>query len=117
MSELYTLKAQGSDIVFEPREDAAMEDLLAQRTGIPAALGKRWSLAARMGDPELLHCAVWRGQPGGCFVLYNEEGVPLLAAMAESNLTYALGLAHFGRMVAEARYGADIYENLGDDDD
>lgn len=37
--------------------------------------------------------------------------------MAKGNLAYGLGLTHMGRTVTYARYGADIFEELGDGDD
>ena len=71
-----------------------------------------------IGDPGLLHCAVFRkdGGAGGFFALHDTEGV-LFMAVAESNLAYGMGLAHMGRMVTYARYGADIFEELGEGDD
>ena len=40
-----------------------------------------------------------------------------MAVVAESNLAYTLGLGRFGRLVSDARYAADIFENGGDDDE
>ena len=65
----------------------------------------------------LLHCAVFRRSEGsgGCFALYDGNG-PLFAAVAESNLAFGLGQGFFGRMVSDARYGADIFENMDESD-
>ena len=94
MSEVYTLLAEGSRLRFEPRQDDVLND-----TG-------------------LLHCAVFRRSEGsgGCFALYDGNG-PLFAAVAESNLAFGLGQGFFGRMVSDARYGADIFENMDESDD
>lgn len=108
MNELYRLEMAGPSLNFAPRP----------ADGIDLTTPANCELVSRLGDPELVHCAVWRrvnGQ-GGLFVLYDGDGAPLLAAEAENNLVWAHGLAHFGRLVAEARYGADIHENLDDDD-
>ena len=40
-----------------------------------------------------------------------------MVAVAESNLAYSLGLSQMGRMVTYARYGADIFDALDEDDD
>ena len=42
----------------------------------------------------------------------------LFAAVAETNLAYAVALGRLGEMISYARYGADIFaENMLDDDD
>ena len=75
-------------------------------------------LAARLGDPELLLCSVFKraAGPGGYFVLRDGDGL-LFAAMAPDNLAYACALKYFGDMVSAARYGADIYENMDGGDE
>lgn len=113
MSEIYTLLAEGSRLRFEPRQDDVLNDILA--------LGKQsgdYEIVSRLGDPGLLHCAVFRRSEGsgGCFALYDGNG-PLFAAVAESNLAFGLGQGFFGRMVSDARYGADIFENMDESDD
>ncbi|WP_304736799.1 hypothetical protein [uncultured Desulfovibrio sp.] len=113
MSEMYTIHVDGNRLRFEPRQDGALEGLAAQGAH-PAG----HEAVSRMGDPGLLHCAVFRrneGQ-GGLFVLHDQDGL-LFAAVAESNLAYALAQGFFGRMVSEARYGADIFENMDDADE
>ena len=47
--------------------------------------------------------------------MHDTEGM-LFMAVADTNLTYGMGLAHMGRMVTYARYGADIFEELSEDD-
>ena len=42
----------------------------------------------------------------------------LFAAVAETNLAYAMALGRLGKMISYARYSADIFaENMLDDDD
>ncbi|MBQ4567219.1 MAG: hypothetical protein IJA79_03720 [Desulfovibrio sp.] len=108
MSESYTLEMAGSALDFLP----------CPADGTDLARPAGHELVARLGDPELIHCAVWRqvDGPGGLFVLHDRDGAALLVAKAGNALLWAHGLAHFGRLVAEARYGADIYENVGEDD-
>lgn len=114
MSEIYTLSLDGNRRpVFLPREDAPL--LRALDAG---ELPDGYAPVARLGDPDLLHCVVCRRAdgPGGCFLLEDGSG-PLMAVAAETNLAYTLGLGRFGRLVADARYAADIFENGGDDDE
>ena len=113
MSEIYTLLAEGSRLRFEPRQDDALNDI-----PVPGKRSGGYEIVSRMGDPGLLHCAVFRrGEgSGGCFALYDGNG-PLFAAVAESNLAFGLGQGFFGKMVSDARYVADIFENMDESDD
>ena len=114
MMEIYTLTMlDNGNMTYQPRQDPALEQALAAGE-LPAG----HVLVNRLGDPELLHCAVCRREDGagGCFLLEDGGGL-LMAVVAESNLAYALGLGLFGPMVSEARYAADIFENGADDDD
>lgn len=116
MSECYLLSLEKGRLRFTPHDDAT---LLAALTGDTAPHG--YAVTRRLGDPELLHCAVLRlppelNAPGGIFFVQMQDE-PLFAAVAESNLAFAHGLAHFGKLVSYARYGADIFENPHDDDD
>ena len=114
MVECYTIVVEGAAVRFTPR-DVPAEDLFPGANG---RLPQGCEFAARLGDPALLHCAAFRRAegPGGVFAVYDTEG-PLFAAVAESNLAFALGMAHLGRMVTYARYGADIFDELGNPDD
>ncbi|WP_291449307.1 hypothetical protein [Desulfovibrio sp.] len=113
MSEIYTILVEGSRLRFEPRQDDALNDI-----PVPGKRSGDYEIVSRMGDPGLLHCAVFRrGEgSGGCFALYDGNG-PLFAAVAESNLAFGLGQGFFGKMVSDARYGADIFENMDESDD
>ena len=56
-------------------------------------------------------------KPGGVFVVEDDNGL-LFAAVAETNLAYAMALGRLGKMISYARYSADIFaENMLDDDD
>lgn len=98
--ELYTLQVADGRLRFAPR-------------GTDAPLPAPLAVVSRMGDPDLLQCVVLRREdaPGGVFRLEDATG-PLLAAVAEDNLALALGMGHFGELVANARYGVDVFENL-----
>ena len=113
MSEIYTILVEGSRLRFEPRQDDALNDI-----PVPGKRSGDYEIVSRMGDPGLLHCAVFRrGEgSGGCFALYDGNG-PLFAAVAESNLAFGLGQGFFGKMVSDARYGADIFENMDESED
>lgn len=103
--ELYTLQVADGQLRFAPRDAEA---------SLPSPL----AVVSRMGDPDLLQCVVLRreGAPGGVFRLEDATG-PLLAAVAEDNLALALGMGHFGELVANARYGVDVFENMEDPDE
>lgn len=110
MHECYTIEIEGTGLRFAPRKDGGVSYL-------PGQPPKGHSLVNLIGDPALMHCAVFRKEEGagGLFAMHDTEGV-LFVAVAESNLAYGMGLAHMGRMVTYARYGADIFEELGEDD-
>lgn len=103
--ELYTLQVADGQLRFAPR-------------GAEAPLPSPLAVVSRMGDPDLLQCVVLRreGAPGGVFRLEDATG-PLLAAVAEDNLALAQGMGHFGELVANARYGVDVFENMEDPDE
>lgn len=103
--ELYTLQVADGQLRFAPRDAEAP---------LPSPL----AVVSRMGDPDLLQCVILRreGAPGGVFRLEDATG-PLLAAVAEDNLALALGMGHFGELVANARYGVDVFENMEDPDE
>ena len=103
--EIYTLEADGGRLRFVAQ---------AANTALPGDL----AVVHRMGDPALLQCAVLRREnaPGGVFRLEDENG-PLLAAIAENNLAFALGMGFFGELTANARYGVDVFENMEEPDD
>lgn len=107
MNEFYSIVVKDADLHFAPREDQKLDKLLTHGGDLEG-----YEFFSRLGDPELMHCAVFRksGKPGGFFTVYDKTGV-LFVAVAESNLSFGLGLGYFGRLVSYARYGADIFEN------
>jgi hypothetical protein len=112
MQECYTIEIEGAGLRFAPRKGGSGD--VAYLPGQPP---KGYVLINLIGDPALMHCAIFRkeGGAGGFFAMHDTEGV-LFVAVAESNLAYGMGLAHMGRMVTYARYGADIFEELGEAD-
>ncbi|WP_298033531.1 hypothetical protein [uncultured Desulfovibrio sp.] len=112
MSEMYTIHANGNQLCFEPRQDGVLEDVLAQGSHLDG-----YEAVSHMGDPDPLHCAIFRRSEGngGFFTFHDQDGL-LFTAVTESNLAYALAQSLFGGMVSEARYGADIFENMDDPD-
>ena len=103
--EIYGLEADAGRLRFVPK-------------GADTALPAQLAVVHRLGDPALLQCAVLRREnaPGGVFRLEDETG-PLFAAIAENNLTFALGMGFFGELTANARYGVDVFENMEEPDD
>ena len=50
--------------------------------------------------------------------MVEDDNGLLFAAVAETNLAYAMALGRLGKMISYARYSADIFaENMLDDDD
>ena len=107
MNECYTVVVKGAEPHFVPREEHKLDKLLTHGEDLDG-----YEFFSRLGDPELMHCAVFRqsGKPGGFFAVYDKTAV-LFVAVAETNLSFGLGLGYFGRLVSYARYGADIFEN------
>lgn len=113
MNECYIIVPEGSGLSLKPCADE--DGPLGHADSLPPT---GYELAGRLGDPALLHCAVFRSiQGAGGFFAVHDAGGPLFTAVAKSNLAFAAGLGHFGRMLSYARYAADIFENMDDPDD
>lgn len=117
MPETYTITPVDGNVSLEIRENDLPPALLRSDFR-PDQTIKGIELTARFGDPNLLECLVWRRNkmPGGIFIV-REKGAVLFGAVADSALAYALGLGYFGELTANARYGADIFENMEEPDD
>lgn len=117
MLEKYEIAVDGGAIAFA-KTDAEIPAYALSPAFEPAKAPANVSLVCRMGSPDLAHCVIFRedGKPGGIFALHEQNGL-LFAAIAKSNLAYALAKGHFGALVANARYGVDIFEHMGDEDD
>lgn len=114
--EIYEMTVDGSGLAFG-KSDEALPDFVFSPVFNPAAKSAGLDLVTRMGSPDLAHCVIFRFQdkPGGVFAMHDGGGV-LFAAIAKSNLAYALAKGLFGELVANARAGVDIFED-GDDQD
>lgn len=89
----------------------------AMKVGLASgAIPAGTTIACRMGDPDLLHCAVFYQGNGGFFCVYGKDGL-LFVAQAMTNLDFALAQGFFGEMTANARYGVDVFENMEIPDD
>lgn len=112
MEELYELRLLNGDLTFANGAERAPAWALNAKFD-PAKAEPGVCLECRMGDPALLHCAVFRknGQPGGIFSVFCGKD-PLFAAHAPTNLAFAAAMGHFGELVTNARYGVDVYENM-----
>jgi len=71
MYECYTLELEGSALRFAPRKDGGKD--LAYLPGQPP---KGYTLINLIGDPALLHCAIFRKEegPGGFFCHARHRG-------------------------------------------
>lgn len=117
MAELYTITIAGTGMGFTKRE-GEIPDFARSSTFDLASAPKGLALVCRMGATDLLHCMIFRyaGKDGGVFVLH-EQGELLFAAVAESNLAYALAKGYFGELVANTRFGVDIFEAAEEEND
>ena len=111
MSEVYSVVVDGSQVRFEPRTVEGYESIEALEKNGHAVVNV-------MGDPNLLFCSVYKKNEGtgGCFAVLDSESL-LFIAVAESNLAYAMAQGVMGQMVSHTRYGADIFDELGEDDE
>ena len=113
--EQYLLEIENGRMIFTRRELSAPQfaqqgKLHAEKDGFEAF--------ARMGDPDLLECLVYRDKnsSGGIFHVRDKYG-PLYVAVTGSPLVWSLALGHFGELTANARYGVDVFENMEEKDD
>ena len=117
MNEYYTLQTKDGKLNFEPTS-ITIPSWLTEHRFIPERAEQGVSLASRMGDPDQIHCIVYRKEhvAGGNFALFFASSF-LFAALARDNLSFALGMGFFGELTANARYGADVFENMELPDD
>lgn len=117
MAELYTLNVEGQGLSFSKRAEE-IPNFVAAPAFDPSKAPKGLSLVCRMGAVDLAHCVIFRyeGKPGGIFAMH-EQGELLFAAVAETNLAYALAKGLFGEITTNARLGVDIYEAAEDEND
>lgn len=75
-------------------------------------LKEGWLAFTHLGDPELMHCSVYRKRnvAGAIFVMQALDS--LFMAQTDSNLIFSMACGHFADMVANIRYGADIWEEM-----
>lgn len=117
MTEIYSLMLDGGNLVFNPSQEkipqCALDDKFSEEV-LKTGLG----VFCRMGDPDLVHCVVyrWQKKPGGIFIAHDGGGL-LFAALAENNLVFAVACGYFGELTANTRYGADIFEEMHEPDD
>lgn len=117
MPEIYTLQFDQGRIMFTPFTEEVPQSVLESKFN-PDSADKGLNVVCRMGDPDLVQCIVYKKQdlPGGYFSLHDKNGL-LFAAISQTNLIFALACGFFGEMVANARYGVDIFENMEEPDD
>lgn len=111
MSKTYEARVEKGKTVFEISEKTLPEYVMTASP--PPQAESEYAITARLGDPDLIHCLAYKNikAEGGAFVCLDENGV-LFVAFATDNLAYALAMGFFGKLVADVRYGADIFEEL-----
>lgn len=117
MPEIYEVTVSGSAPVFNPIADK-LPDYVFTAKFEPAAVPSNVAIVCRMGMPDECHCVIFRmdKEPGGIFALHD-SGEVMFAAIARSNLAFALAKGFFGALIANSRSGIEIFEQMADDDD
>ncbi len=72
------------------------------------------------GDPELVYLTALRPpkKAGGIvMVFYGGLEEAMFYVICNSNLDLVAAISHCSNMVSNVRYGVDIFENAGDEDD
>lgn len=112
MPEIYSIQVENNRLHFAPL-DAAVPDCILNPTNFAAKVEAGIEIICRMGDPDLLHCIVYKQDKnnGGIFAIHSKSSL-LFVAFAENELIFALAQGFFGQLVANVRYGVDIFENL-----
>lgn len=113
--EYYSVSYDGKRLRFLPCDAESSLRSALRKAGTPP---EGYTPFALLGDDTLLFCTVYRAHTGtgGLFIVSADDG-PLLAVQAAGNLEFVLGLSRFARAVTYARYGADIFQSLLDEND
>ena len=113
MPEIYCAKMKGCKLELEFCDRAIPAEIL-NGNGVAAD----WRIFCRMGDPALIACDCWKKNNSSEAVFkIGSEGRCLFYVVSENGLAFAEALSHFGNLCANARYGADIFEESGEDYD
>lgn len=117
MSETYLINAAQGIVSFSSCNETIPECVLSEKSSMEI-LKEGLSVFCRMGDPDLVHCIVfrWQKKPGGIFMIHDRDGI-LFAAIARDNLSFAAACGYFGEITANNRYGVDIFEELQEPND
>lgn len=115
--EIYDISVSGSSPVFAPSE-RKLPDYVFSAKFDPSKTPKNVDVACRLGAPDECHCVIFRmeKEAGGIFVLHD-SGEVMFAAVASTNLAYALAKGFFGELIANSRSGIELFEQTDDDDD
>lgn len=114
MAECYTISIKNGRPEFT--EGAEIPEWALSREFKPGSVPAGVRLVCRMGDPDLMHCAVYRLAQGGIFSVHGRNNL-LFAAIAPTNLAFGIAQGYFGELTANARYGVDVFENMEVPDD
>ncbi|MDO5538077.1 MAG: hypothetical protein Q4F72_11185 [Desulfovibrionaceae bacterium] len=117
MREIYVFENAAQPVLRPAAEAAGVDPVLLQ-----AAQGENFDWMEPMfagGSPEHFYLTVFK-QPkkaGGIVVVFYGGEEAMFCAIANSNLDLLACASHFSSMVSNVRYGVDIFENAGDDED
>lgn len=116
MREIYKLTCQAGKLDFIPSEQKLPKKDSGQSLN-DALLEDGWIAFCHLGDPELMHCSIYRksNTSGGIFVMQALD--PLFIAHTDSNLVFSLACGHFAKLVSDMRYGTDIWEEMEGNDE
>lgn len=117
MPEIYEITISGSSPVFTTSETSLPDYVFSARFDSAKTPGDV-SIVCRMGAPDECHCVIFRleKKAGGIFALHD-GGEIMFAAVARTNLAYAIAKGFFGDLIASSRSGLEIFEQMEEDDD
>ncbi len=118
MREVYVFDSAAPNMLRPVQEAAGIEPSLLQ-----AVQNENFDWMDDMfgcGDPELVYMLALRHPKkcGGILMVFcggQEEA--MFYVICTSNLDLISGISHFSTMVSNVRYGVDIFENAGDEDE
>ncbi len=116
MREIYLFDGTGREGLLLPLGDGARVDPAL----IQSAQGDNIDWTEPMlggGDPDLVYMTAFKQprKPGGLVVVFSAGGESLFCVIARTYLDQVAAASHLSSMVANLRYGADIFEGDGGD--
>lgn len=120
LDEVYSVRLGGGQVEFDSLEDPTLRKAVLAWGGKGTILhveDASFEQQYIVGHEDTLLCRVFRKakSAGGLLVVMDATGL-LLVALATTNLELVSAAGHFSRLSTYVRYGADIFEDIDDED-